>query len=225
MTNYLENYNSILSSTTQIACKIEKDYCPSLIVVTKNQNSDAINEILKNSQQIVNIGESYIQEFFEKKELLYPNFTAHFIGHLQSNKAKSAVALFDAIHSVDSLKLAKLINKEAKKINKIQKIFLQINISNDPNKSGYLINNLESDIYEINLLENICFDGFMCITYNYKNPDLIANDYKKMSEIRDFYQTKLNKKLFLSMGMSNDYAIAIKYKTDFVRIGTAIFRS
>ncbi len=172
-------------------------------------------------------GESYVQEFRDKKSMLDKTYETHLIGNLQSNKAKDAVFHFDLIESVDSLKLAAILNKEAEKINKIQNIFLQINISNDALKHGFETAQAE-DFISNNLpgFANLRLGGFMTITKDYDLAEESREDYKKLTIFRDKVVSLLpnNKNaLALSMGMSHDYQIAIEEGADLIRIGTALF--
>ena len=147
----------------------------------------------------------------------FNNINLHMIGKLQTNKVKNAVKIFDYIHSVDSIKLAKKIYEEQNKIEKKIKIFIQINIGDENQKSGASLDNLET-------LYNFCKNelrldvvGLMCIPPNDENTEKY---FSKMLEIKKRY--KLNE---LSMGMSNDYMLAIKYGSTYLRIGSKIFGS
>ena len=143
------------------------------------------------------------------------NIRLHMIGKLQTNKVKEAVYLFDYIHSLDSLKLAKKISVEQKKIEKNIKIFIQINIGNEIQKSGILLEDL-NDFYKI-CTDNYQLDiiGLMCIPPNDNNPE---NYFKEMEKISQKFSFK-----DLSMGMSSDYLIATKFNASFLRIGSKIF--
>lgn len=147
----------------------------------------------------------------------YNNLNLHMIGKLQTNKVKNAVKIFDYIHSVDSIKLAKKIYEEQNKIEKKIKIFIQINIGDENQKSGASLDNLET-------LYNFCKNeldldviGLMCIPPNDENTEKY---FSKMFQIKEKY--KLNE---LSMGMSNDYMSALKYGSTYLRIGSKIFGS
>jgi hypothetical protein len=197
-----------------------------IVAVTKKQT---VNSILKLPERIVDIAENKIQEALPKFEELnkHRNFKKHLIGHLQTNKAKIAVENFDLIQSIDSLKIADKVNQEAKKTNKIQPILIQINISNDPNKYGFKENEIEEVLQHINKLENIEVKGLMTILKEYDNPKLTENDFLKMQNLfNQLNETILiEKKMdYLSMGMSQDYKIAIKCKSNMLRLGTILFK-
>ena len=151
-----------------------------------------------------------LKDYFEQHNIEY-----HFIGHLQTNKAKKAVQIFDLIQSVDSLKLAKEIDKRARQINKIQDILVEVNIGKEPQKYGIMPDETLNFVKEISNLENIVVKGLMCMPPLHKNPRPYFKEMKKTYD---------NSKLeILSMGMSNDYKIAIEEGSTMIRIGTLIF--
>ncbi|MBF0120803.1 MAG: YggS family pyridoxal phosphate-dependent enzyme [Desulfobacterales bacterium] len=194
-----------------------------LIAVTKRVDVDRISEAIYSGITI--IGESYIQEATPKIQALSGMKASwHFIGHLQSNKAKYAVKLFDLIHSVDSFKLAQSINNAAKKISKVQNILIQINIGMEDSKSGIYEEDAISLVKEVSVLPNISVKGLMAIPPYFDEPkDVIpyfiklSDLFKKVKEIPNILMTEL------SMGMSHDFEIAIEYGATMVRVGTAIF--
>ena len=166
----------------------------------------------------LHFGENKVQEAVEKwSKVKNQNKTLklHFVGKLQSNKVKFVLPLFDYIHSLDNLKLAEKIAKQQTKIKFKPKIFVQINIGNEPQKGGILVDELDKFI-------NICLKdlelniiGLMCLP---PNDDKTENYFIKMKELNKKYGFKE-----LSMGMSNDYKLAIQNESSFLRIGTKIF--
>lgn len=199
-----------------------------LIAVTKNVSYQTI---LNLPDTVTHIAESKIQEAVDKlnelKQHSTKKFTTHFIGHLQSNKAAKAVQYFDYIQSVDSIKIANKINTEAYKINKIQKILLQINICNDPKKYGFNAKDINLVVNQISNLQNLEISGFMTILQDYDNPKNIKKYFSKMQSLF----TKTNNTImgtkpmkYLSMGMSQDYKEAIEEGSNMVRIGSLIFK-
>ena len=166
----------------------------------------------------LHFGENKVQEAVEKwSKIKNQNKTLklHFVGKLQSNKVKFVIPLFDYIHSLDNLKLAEKIAKQQTKIKFKPKIFVQINIGNEPQKGGILVDELDKFI-------NICLKdlelniiGLMCLP---PNDDKTENYFIKMKELNKKYGFKE-----LSMGMSNDYKLAIQNESSFLRIGTKIF--
>lgn len=198
-----------------------------IVAVTKNQSLEKIKEAVNSGIKI--IGESKWQEF-EKKYVETRCIASiqnnnkikfHFIGTLQTNKVKYIVKYFDCIQSINSLRLAKKIDSECKKINKFINGMIEINISNDQNKSGILPEELDSIIQKIALLKNIKLIGLMTITAR-ENEEETRKDFKKMKKLFDQYK-KQYYLTELSMGMSNDYQIALEEGATMVRIGSAIF--
>ena len=166
----------------------------------------------------INFGENKVQEAVEKwSEIknVNPDINLHMVGKLQTNKVKQAVKIFDYIHSLDSLKLAKKISEEQKKINKILKIFIQINIGNENQKNGIKLEDL-SNFYQTCVNDfKLKIIGLMCLPPNAKDPSLF---FEKMSNAKKNLSLEE-----LSMGMSFDYLTAIKYNATFIRIGSKIF--
>ena len=147
----------------------------------------------------------------------------HLIGHLQKNKVRKAIKLYDYIQTVDSLSLAKKINKTAKEENQIQKIFLQVNIGNLENRYGFLTKEIETAANIINLYKNISIVGIMIIPPLEDNKKKYLNYFNKAKEIQIKVETKIKTCTKLSMGMTNDYVDAIKAGATHIRIGTALF--
>lgn len=195
-----------------------------LIAVTKNQSVEKINEILMEGIRV--IGENYLKEAQTKFLNLPKDIEKHFIGHLQKNKVKLAVKLFDVIQTVDSYELAEKISIEAQKQEKIMEIFFQINISNDPQKFGIKEEETLPFFKKIFKLKNLKITGLMTILENGLSALEIRNNYKKMKKLFDKIKIELNLKndmVNLSMGMSSDYEIAIEEGSNMIRIGTKIF--
>ena len=196
-----------------------------LVAVSKTISENTVRESIKAGVKI--LGESYIQEARDKIYALssFP-VSWHFIGHLQSNKAKYAVKLFDLIHTVDSLKLAREINKQAKKIDKIQNILIQVNISMELTKSGVYKEDAQKLIKDISLLENLSIKGLMTMPPFFNNPEKARPYFSALRNFRDKIRNEAIKNVSmqeLSMGMTGDFEVAIKEGATFVRIGTAIF--
>ena len=165
----------------------------------------------------IHFGENKVQEAIEKwTDIKNKNdkIKLHMVGKLQTNKVKFAVKLFDYIHSVDNIKLAKKISEEQKKINRNIKIFIQINIGDEPQKSGIEISKIREFFESCKKLQ-LDIIGIMCLPPEDNDPDIF---FSKMLNINSELQLKE-----ISMGMSNDYLNAIKFKSTFVRIGQKIF--
>lgn len=195
-----------------------------LVAVSKTIPANSVREAIEAG--VTTLGESYVQEARNKFNVLgrYP-VSWHFIGHLQSNKAKYAVRLFDLIHSVDTLKLAGELNKQAKKVNKIQDVLIQINIGKEPSKSGSDIENARKLIKDIVLFENLSVKGLMAMPPFFNNPEKARPYFIALRNLRDQIQKAFPGVILneLSMGMTGDFEVAIEEGATLVRIGTAIF--
>ena len=209
---------------TAVACGRKPDSVQ-LIAVSKRKSVETVMEGIKAGAS--HLGENYIQEAIEKIDIIGKDSACwHFIGHLQSNKAKFAVQYFDYIHTVDTLKLAKEIDKQAKKINKRQNIFLQINIGEEETKSGTGIEEAMDRVKQISAFENLSLQGLMCMPPYFSEPEQARIYFKKMVQIKQdimAHQFENVSLQHLSMGMSNDFKVAIEEGATMVRIGTAIF--
>jgi hypothetical protein len=197
-----------------------------LIAVTKTTGIQQIKEAIGAGLRI--FGESKVQEAQKKvtsDELLSMNngIEWHFIGHLQKNKAKTAVELFEMIHSIDSLELAEAINKHAEKAGKTQKILLQVKLSGDISKHEILKDNLSELIKEISEMKNLSIKGLMTIPPFFENPEKARPYFSELRTLRDMAETMGFNLPELSMGMTNDFEVAIEEGATMVRIGTAIF--
>ncbi len=194
-----------------------------LIAVTKNFGIEEINTAFCNGMK--DFGENRAQELTAKYNVLGSKVTWHFIGNLQRNKTRFAVQAADIIHSVNSLQLAFEINRLAGKINKVQKVLLQIKTSDEETKSGI---EKESEIYD---LVNYCKEypniellGFMTIAPLTDDMELIRDSFRFLRQLKDDYNAKGFENIKeLSMGMTDDYKIAIEEGATMLRIGSAIF--
>tara|TARA_Y100000768_G_scaffold350114_1_gene300124 strand:+ start:1305 stop:1970 length:666 start_codon:yes stop_codon:yes gene_type:complete len=191
------------------------EYNPKIIAVSKTFSEHDILPLINYGH--CEFGENKVQEAKQKWPKIkenHKNIKLHMLGKLQSNKVKDAIEIFDYIHSLDSLKLAnKLadeINKKAKKI----KIFIQINLGSEEQKSGIQPSELDT-FYKNCLLLKLDIVGTMCIPPNDKDPKPYFKDLLKLNE-----QINLSE---ISMGMTNDYLKALEYKSSYLRIGTGIF--
>ena len=193
-----------------------KDYNTKLICVSKTRTNEEILEAYNEGER--NFGENHVQELIKKREELPKDINWHMIGHLQTNKVKDLLKdkIF-LIHSVDSIKLAKEINKRT---DNIQDILLEINIANEESKYGFIPDEklLKETLKEINSLEHINCIGLMCVAPNTTNPEENTKYFNKLKDLAK----KLNLKV-LSMGMSNDYIYASKCGSTYIRVGTKIF--
>lgn len=192
-----------------------------LIAVTKNHSAEVTRNILKLGVQ--NVGENRVQEALSKKVLVNNLAKWHLIGHLQTNKSKQAVELFDLIESVDSERLLEALDKAARLQNKIQQILLQINIARESQKTGFLPEEYLDILSKLDNYKNLNIKGLMviapiCEDINDTRPVFSAGyDYFcKLKELRPEVE-------FLSMGMTNDFTVAIEEGANMVRVGRALF--
>ena len=187
-----------------------------LVAVSKFQPVEKIEEVLKSGHSV--FGENRIQEAQEKFPILrekYPDIELHFIGHLQTNKAKEAVKIFDVIETVDSIKLADALKKEMDKQNRPLPCFIQVNTGNEEQKGGIGIDELEELFRHCTKDLKLNIEGLMCIPPADEIADMHFALLHKLAK-----QLGLKK---LSMGMSDDFEAAIKYGATHVRIGSAVF--
>ncbi|MBW1708356.1 MAG: YggS family pyridoxal phosphate-dependent enzyme [Deltaproteobacteria bacterium] len=189
-----------------------------LVAVTKTLPSETIHAALEAGLKV--FGENYIQEARAKIEEIGPSASWHFIGHLQTNKAKYAVKLFDLIHSVDSLKLARELDKRAESINRRIPILIQVNISEEESKSGVdkaYTADLAAQACE---LPNLEVRGLMTMPPFFDQPEKARPYFKALREVQESIGSPLTE---LSMGMSGDFEVAIEEGATIIRVGTAIF--
>lgn len=171
-------------------------------------------------------GENYVQEGTQKVCHFREHGLAaqwHFIGALQSSKAREAVAHFDLIHSLDRFSLAKELDKEAQKIGKIQRVLIQVNLGNEPSKAGTLPDELSALFEAVSVLENLKIEGLMSLPPWQENPENSRRFHRRLRELRDALASGFSPLATLSMGMSRDFEIAIEEGATMVRIGTALF--
>ena len=196
-----------------------------LVAVSKTVPVDKIREGIVAGA--VQLGENYVQEARDKIETLADQpLTWHFIGHLQSNKAKYAARLFDLIHSVDSLKLAKALDKEAAKAGKVLPILIQVNIAGEETKSGVSEDDAVALVEQVSKLENLSVRGLMTMPPYFNAPEKVRPFFRRLRQLRDRIAAinlpgvSMDE---LSMGMTGDFEAAIEEGATLVRIGTAIF--
>ena len=196
-----------------------------LVAVSKTVNADRVTQAIDAGAAI--LGENYIQEARDKFNTLYERSVQwHFIGHLQSNKAKYAVRMFDLIHSVESFKLAKALDKEARKNGKVQDILIQVNISREETKSGITETDAVELIEQISGLENLRVKGLMTMPPFFDAPEQARPFFHQLARLRDRIVERNIPGVSmqeLSMGMTGDFEVAIQEGATLVRIGTAFF--
>jgi len=196
-----------------------------LVAVSKRVPWQRVEEAVGCGQAI--FGENYIQEAQAKISYLKETLSWHFIGHLQSNKVKQAAQIFDVIETIDRLELAVLLNNHMEKSNRTISIFIQVNIGQEPQKSGIHPEHAEELLRKTNNLKNLKVMGLMAIPPFFDNPEMVRPYYKQMREMLDDFETKgllgRHGQPELSMGMSNDFEVAIEEGATLIRLGTAVF--
>ena len=212
----LQKLSSIQNKISKILDKKQLKINPKIIAITKTFPISAINPLLESGH--IHYGENKIQEAENKWKGIkekYQNVALHMVGKLQSNKAKKAIQLFDYIHSLDNLKLAKLLSRFENELNKKVKIFIQVNIAEENQKTGIRLNELKNFYTFCKKDLNLNIIGLMCMPP-------VDSDSIKYFKILKQYSLKLNLN-DLSMGMSNDYEQAILCGSTYLRLGTVIF--
>ena len=215
MHNSVQKYKDIISAIDKKLEEQKINYTPKIIAVSKTFKLENILPLIEYGH--LDYGENKVQEAIDKWseiKLKKQNLKLHLIGKLQTNKVKHALKIFDYIHSVDSIKLAKKIADEQNKINKKIKIFLQVNIGDENQKSG-----IDKD--EVSQLVSYCKEigldliGLMCIPPADIDPEGYFEEMNKLNKNLNFSE--------LSMGMSSDFLKAVKHHSTYVRIGSSIF--
>lgn len=225
MSRVIDNLLSVKERIEEAALKAGRD--PSeikLVAVSKTVGVEKIKEAVSAGATI--LGENYVQEAKKKIEEIGRQVEWHMIGHLQTNKVKQAIGLFDMIQSVDRIGLAKEIDKRAKQLDKRVRVLIEVNISGEAAKSGVEREMATSLVSEIANLENVTVEGLMTMPPYFTDPQDARpyfeslRDLKVEIERQGFANISMKE---LSMGMSNDFEIAIEEGATIVRVGTAIF--
>ena len=192
-----------------------------LVAVSKTVEASRIQEAIETGVSI--LGENYVQEAQKKIEEIGRPVAWHFIGHLQTNKAKYAIRLFEMIHSLDSLPLAEELNRRAEQGGQVAKVMIEVNISGEATKFGTDEEKVFSIARGILNLNHLSLEGLMTMPPYFDSPEMSRPYYIKLRELKEKMIREgipLNE---LSMGMSNDFEIAIEEGATYVRVGTAIF--
>jgi len=193
-----------------------------LVVVSKKQTIEKIKAIYEKGHR--SFGENKVMELMDKKPLLPDDIQWNFIGHLQTNKVKYIAPFVHLIQSVDTTKLAAEIDKQAKRCNRIINCLLEIYIASEETKFGFSFEEAEDFLNDsVSGFSNIKITGFMGMATNTENLEQVSREFKSLA---DFYKKhqKAHRLSHLSMGMTNDYVLAVKEGSNMVRIGSAIFQ-
>ena len=195
-----------------------------LVAAAKKRTAEEVLEAA--DAGVAAVGENYVQDAQNKFSVVGNKVRWHLIGHLQKNKVKKAVGIFDMIETIDSFDLAKRIDEECQKLDKVMPVLIEINVASEIQKAGILPHKVEDLIKEILPLKNIQLQGLMTMGPFVDEPEDIRPFYKKAKELFDKIVTNhpdYPHWKYLSMGMSDTYSIAIEEGANIVRIGTAIF--
>jgi PLP dependent protein len=220
-----DNLKTVMDRIASAARRAGRD--PSsvrLVVVTKTVDVESIRQAVAAGASV--LGENRVQEAREKIEKLGSLARWHLIGHLQTNKAKYAVKLFDLIHSVDNLELARELDKQAAKIGKIQDVLIEVSIAGEAAKAGVAMQEVTTLVREAVKLKNISIKGLMTMPPYSEDPENSRPFFRKLRELagtitkENIPGVSINK---LSMGMSGDFEVAVEEGATMVRVGTAIF--
>ena len=219
------NYQKIIGRIHEAAAKVGRD--PSeikLLAAAKSQSIEAIQAAVAAGVKL--IGENYVQEAQAKKQAIREPAEWHMIGHLQRNKAKAAVELFDVIESLDSVALARELDKEGAKRGKIVRTFIEVNLAGEESKSGIAKQQVRRLLEETGRLSHITVEGLMTVPPFRERAEEVRRYFRELCELRaelaEFHSANVDLKE-LSMGMTHDYTVSIEEGATIVRIGTALF--
>jgi PLP dependent protein len=193
-----------------------------LVAVTKTHPTEIVREAIGAGQVV--FGESKVQEARAKIPLLPSHLRWHFIGHLQKNKIRHALPLFEMIHSVDSLDLAQAIDRIAHEDGLRPRILLEVNVAREGSKFGFKAPALRAELESLLMLSRLSIEGLMCIPPLAEEAEASRKYFVELRELRDALEKQFQVKLpQLSMGMTHDYNVAVEEGATLVRVGTAIF--
>ena len=218
-----ENLRSVKERVEQATIRSGRDAgACELLVVSKTWPADKVADVVTAGH--LHYGENKVQEAEGKIPNLPEHLRWHLIGHLQMNKARKALSLFDVIHGIDSLKLARYCSNIATELSLKPDIYLQVNLAAEERKAGYSVDQLKSEFEDLLSLSGLNIIGLMCIPPAVSNPEDTRPWFSQLRELRDTLEQIGGKDLpSLSMGMSGDYEVAIEEGATIVRVGSAIF--
>ena len=204
-------------------CNLSKRSVEDVILIGASKSQAIEKIIVAYEEGIKNFGENYLQEAEEKISKLDQDIIWHFIGSIQSRKAKRIAEMFDWVHTIDSFKVAEKLNSSRPKSKGALNACLQLNIDDEESKSGLKIENLEEIIQQVGALENLKIRGLMVIPKPRDSEEEQRNVFRKVKEIYDSLIKQGHNFDTLSMGMTSDYGVAIQEGATMIRIGTGIF--
>jgi PLP dependent protein len=216
----LKHVNAAINEAAHRANRSPQDI--KLIAVSKGHDADKLRLAIDAGQLV--FGESKVQEARAKIPLLPSNLTWHFIGHLQKNKVRNALSLFELIHSVDSLELAQQIQRIAREDGLFPRVLLEVNVAGEGTKFGFSPEALNARLEQLLMLDRLLIEGLMAIPPLAEEAEYSRRYFTRLRQLRDKLEEGFKIRLpELSMGMTEDFAIAIEEGATCVRIGTAIF--
>jgi pyridoxal phosphate enzyme (YggS family) len=222
MSSIKENLLGVMERIEKAAQKAGRDPGEiKLVAVSKTVEVSRIQEAIEAGVTI--LGENYVQEAQKKIEEIGRPVAWHFIGHLQSNKAKYAIRLFDMIHSVDTIPLAEELNRRAEKESRTMDVMIEVNISREASKFGTEEERAFDVARKISNLQNLSLMGLMTMPPYFDDPELSRPYYIQLRELKGKMAGEGLLLKELSMGMSNDFEVAVEEGATYVRVGTAIF--
>ena len=223
MPSIAENLERVREQIAQAATKAGRAVDDvDLVAISKTHEADKVREAIEAGQTLV--GESRVQEARVKIPELPSNLRWHFVGHLQKNKIRYALPLFELIHSVDSLALAQDINRIAEEDGLHPRVLLEVNVAGEGSKFGFTPKKLREDLENLLALPRLSILGLMTIPPIAEEAEASRKYFVELRELRDRLQTEFHVDLAqLSMGMTQDFAIAVEEGATLVRVGTAIF--
>jgi len=217
-----EDYQNILSRINSDIERKSIDKTVRLIIVSKSQPISSIRELIKSGYHMY--GENYLDEAIKKiEEIDNNNLEWHFIGRIQSNKIKKIVKYFNWVQTISSEKHARLLNEECQKLEKKLNICIQINIDNEESKAGIMINEIDEFLNNISKYEYLSLRGIMAIPSKLNALKENVNSYNILKLKYDKLSNKYKNIDTLSLGMSNDYKLALSKGSNMIRIGSLIF--
>jgi len=223
MSSIAENLERVRGQIAQVAAKANRNADDvELVAISKTHDAAKVREAVEAGQTL--FGESRVQEARVKIPELPSNSRWHFVGHLQKNKIRHALPLFELIHSVDSLALAQDINRIAEEDGLHPRVLLEVNVAGEGSKFGFTPEKLREDLENLLALPRLSILGLMTIPPIAEEAEASRKYFVQLRELRDRLQTEFHVDLAqLSMGMTQDFAIAVEEGATLVRVGTAIF--
>jgi pyridoxal phosphate enzyme (YggS family) len=223
MSSILDNLERVREQIAQAAAKAGRDVKDiELVAIAKTHPAEKVREAVEAGQTL--FGESRVQEARAKISEVSSNIRWHFVGHLQKNKVRQALPLFEMIHSVDSLALAQDINRIAEEEGLYPRVLLEVNVAGEGSKFGFAPDDLREQMEALLALPRLSIEGLMCIPPLAVEEEDSRKFFVQVRELRDSLEKEFNMKLpQLSMGMTQDFPIGIQEGATLVRVGTAIF--